>query len=274
MLVGRHLANKMDVLENTFGYVVGRGLGMNAQDIVFLGEDGARVSKISQQLARLQDVRSETLPPYVLVHLSGNDLCEPGALTDEIPARAAAFRAKLNEEWSKVLASAKAHRLSTEVIILDSPDVRDAFTNEQLLNQKVPFGIWGQSEVSCQQMRAGTMPTSLLAGTVATILQKVCPSIASTKPSDTARIERLQKVQDAYRQQWREVAAELNQKQKGIHFRFLSPSAEEKFVPQAGDMANDCFHPSVIGHARAAGSLLKAIAKPQSETYESAESAR
>ena len=59
----------------SYGYFVGRSLGLPSQDILLAGENGARSNRAWVQASRLIGSRKRDLPSRIIMYYSGNDLC-------------------------------------------------------------------------------------------------------------------------------------------------------------------------------------------------------
>src|SRR6185437_9876615 len=75
---------RLDVPENSFGYKVGRDLGILPSDIVLVGQDGVKVETIPAQFGRIFEMHTSTLPPYVLLSFTANDMCDESVLTESV----------------------------------------------------------------------------------------------------------------------------------------------------------------------------------------------
>jgi len=246
----------LDVMEHSFGYMVGRGLGIAAQDIVFVGEDGRNVSHIPIQMERFFELSTETLPPVILLSFTANDFCSRRALEETPAQRTATFIRNLDEAWKKSAPwLARPHANGTQVIVLAQYNVAHVLTNPEILNQKVFFQGYG--ETTCRQLRSGEPGPSWASDKLKKTLDRMCPSVLETRLSDTARIQHLRAIQDLMNEAWIRKIAELNQTYagKGVKWTYLEDIRRLPFGE--GDVTNDCFHPSVRGYSKIADLILR-----------------
>lgn len=247
----------VDVQEHGNGYMVGRALGIEARDIVLTGQDGVRVTAIPEQFERIFEMKTETLPPLVLVSFTANDFCDEGAMSDDLTARAGRFAKNLALAWEKSRPFLKAHPLGTKIVVLPQLEVANVLANDDVLSQRVNFV--GLGTITCRMVRENKEIEGFLAKKLSESLGGMCKSVLRTKPSDTARIERLRALQGAFNEAWRAQVENLNREHAGtgLEWRYLEGLRGLKF--SAGDLANDCFHPGVAGHAKIAEFILREL---------------
>ncbi len=80
-------ARVIDTPEYSFGYFVGRSLGIKGSDIVMTAQDGQRVDSIAKQFRRIYELYQSTLPPLILISFTANDLCDEGIFGDSTASR-------------------------------------------------------------------------------------------------------------------------------------------------------------------------------------------
>lgn len=252
-------ANKIDMIEYSWGYLTGRKLGMKANDIVMVSQDGTRVDSIAKQFARLKETNEPTLPPLILVSYNANDLCDEEVLRADVNERAARFQEEIRKQFEQVMSWAKAHPKGTRIVILAPIDIGNLLGNPQLLSQKIEFQ--GAGEITCMQLREGQVPQANFANDLRQKMLGMCKSVLDTKPSDRARVQQLIAVQSAFADVWKKMADELNKKYsgQGFHFEYLPNIRTIQF--QAGDLANECFHPGIKAHEKIADEVLKFLGR-------------
>ncbi len=248
------LALMLDAHENSFAYIAGRALGVEAQDIVLVGQDGVMVDAIPAQLGRIFEMKTSTLPPRMFISFTANDLCDEEVIEEPVEARAARFRARLEQAWEESAPFLRAHAKGTRISVLAPLDIANVIDNREIQTQKV--NVEAQGEITCGRLRSGELKSSLTAWFVLRMLNLMCPSVTSTHPGDRARLDKLRAVQTAFIGVWQEQIARLNTRyaSQGIRWEFLSALRDVHFG--AGDVGNDCFHPSAQGHAKIADVIL------------------
>ncbi|MGZ3722886.1 MAG: SGNH/GDSL hydrolase family protein, partial [Bdellovibrionales bacterium] len=253
--LGAKFSLKLDVHEHSFGYLVGKSLGIQPQDIVLVGQDGVMVKTLGDQFGRIFEMQTKTLPPLVLVSFTANDLCDAHVF-DYSPAEwAGDFKQALERSWRDAKPYLKAHPRGTHIVVLAPFDVVNVITNPEILAQKT--NVEGQGEITCGQLRHGETNLTVSSWLIMRMLNLMCPSVTKTHPDDLAHLEHLRNVQLAFGEAWKSVIASLNVEyaERGIRWTFLDSIRDLHFT--TGDVGNDCFHPSVRGHAKLADLILQ-----------------
>lgn len=243
-------ALKLDNEEYSFGYLVGRRLGYAGMKIVFAGQDGAKVDQLATQFRRLRALGAPTLPPLALVSFVANDMCDPKQFATSPQEFGARFRESVRTQFAE-LARMKPHAGGTRVVYLAPLDLANILSNEALLAQQVHVDV---DLVRCGDLRAGNAVSSWLGKPIAKILAGACPALLG--PGDPK--ERLVKARALQDEQVRVLEEEARAFAKiappGLKLDLAHSPRAATF--QGGDLAGDCFHPSVGGHTRIANSLL------------------
>jgi hypothetical protein len=254
---GAKLSLRLDTHEHAFGYMVGRGLGIPARDIVLVGQDGVMVETIAAQFGRIFEMKTETLPPIVLLSYTANDLCDVRVFEKSTEEWAAGFKEALRKTWADARPFLRAHPRGTRVLVLAPLDVVNVIRNPEILAQAV--NVEGQGQITCGQLRHGETHLSVSSFLIMRMLNLMCPSVTQTHPGDTEHLEKLAAVQRAFGEAWKEQIAELNAAyaDKKLSWSYLEGVRDLKFT--TGDVGNDCFHPSVRGHAKLAELILSAL---------------
>ncbi|ODS51048.1 MAG: hypothetical protein ABS42_00495 [Bdellovibrio sp. SCN 50-8] len=249
----------IDIPEYSYGYLTGRALGLPANRIVMVAQDGQRVGSIYLQMQRFVDVAAN-LPSHVLVSFSANDICgtELDGSKEEFVND---FKKTAIREFELVMRNMKAHpKLGTKFIIMAPLDVPQVLTNERLLQQKIAFE--GAGEKSCQEVRHRTVAKNELGNLMQNTMTDMCKAIVGLTPNDKGRIDKIRTFQEAQIATWKEIVDELNKKvdrSQGWAFEFNDSTRRPEY--QAGDLANDCFHPGPKAHAKIATELIKSLGK-------------
>lgn len=247
----------LDVQEHSNGYMIGRTLDIRAEDIVLVGQGGARVNAIPRQIARIFEMKTDTLPPLVLMSFTANDFCNPKIFTDPMERLKRYFDVSLQESFDKAERYMIAHPKGTRFVVLAPLDVANILTNEDVLQQTVQFE--GLGKISCGQVRRGDTRKTFLSRQMTDSLQTACKAVLQTKPTDTDRLDRIRLIQSEFNEIWKKHIRVLNEKynSKNIQFEYVESTRDMKFAK--GDVANDCFHPGVNGHAKVADHVLKTV---------------
>jgi hypothetical protein len=251
---------RLDVPEHAFGYLVGRGLGIKSSDIVLVGQDGVMVETIPAQFSRIYEMQTKTLPPLILLSFTANDLCDERVIDEPFAKWAGRFKANLGEAWIQAEPFLKAHPHGTHIVVLAPFDVVNVITNPEILAQTT--NVEGQGQISCGQLRHGDTHFSVGAWFVMRMLNLMCPSVTQTHPEDADRLLRLRNLQQAFGEAWKEQINELNAQfgAKGLRWTYLENVRDLRLT--TGDVGNDCFHPSVRGHAKLAELILQSQVLP------------
>lgn len=253
--LGAKLALKLDTHENSFGYIVGRKLGIQPRDIVLVGQDGVMVSTIGAQFGRIFEMKTSTLPPLVLLSYTANDMCNVKIFTQPVAQTALEFKASLKKAWSEAKPFLKAHERGTRILVLAPFDVVNVITNPEILAQKT--NVEGQGEISCGQLRHGETRWTAGSWLVMRMLNLMCPSVTGTHPGDTVELERMRDIELAFGEVWKAEIEELNSQYATTGLRWAYLDTVRNVHLTTGDVGNDCFHPSARGHAKIAELILQ-----------------
>lgn len=259
---GARLSVLVDVPEHTFPYLIARASGVAGSDVVVAAQDGKRVSAIPTQLARLFEMDTATLPPLVFVSFTANDFCDLKIFDEPVAERARRFAKNLNEAWADARPFLRAHAKGTRFVVTAPLEVANVLTNPSILAQEIPLGTFGTA--TCAQMRTADVPYGPLATLTARKLTQMCPSVLGTRPDDVVRVQRLRDVQNAFNQVWKDQVARLNQtyRDQGLSWSYLEGVRHIEFA--AGDVGNECFHPSLSGHAKIAAYVRRVLSRESS----------
>ena len=259
MNLGAKLSLRLDVPENSFGYWVGRQLGIEARDIVLVGQDGVTVETIPHQFARIFEMRTATLPPLILLAYTANDFCADRIFDEPVAITAQKFRDSLSRAWGRAAPYLRPHKNGTRIFIMAPVDIVNLITNPEVLAQKV--NVEGQGEITCGQLRHGEHRFTLGAWFMLRTLNLMCPSVTATHLEDELRLSRLRDIQNEFNAAWKSQVENLNNSYQtsGLTFQYLEGTRTLKFA--TGDLGNDCFHPSAQGHRKIGEYVLSEVAK-------------
>jgi hypothetical protein len=247
----------VDVLEHSNEYMVGRRLGIRGEDIVFVGQDGKKVDTIPGQLGRIYEMKTTTLPPLVILSYTANDFCGDEALTESIDTTRIKFATRLHDAWVNSARYLRPHPKGTTFIILPGLEVANLLTNPELAKQEVYFQ--GVGKITCDRFRNDINMNGFLTQRMVKGLGGMCATIAETQPSDVVKVERIREIQNEFNIVWKSQVTVLNEQYRRQGIRFIYVEGLRKLSFSNGDLANDCFHPGVNGHAKIADFILRNI---------------
>ena len=243
---------RLDIPEYSFGYLTARAMGVPANRVVLVAQDGKTVSTIFRQMKRFGEV-SDTLPSHIFVSYSANDICGD-ELNMPLADFETGFRHTLRQQLDLVTQNLKPHpTLGTRVIVMAPLDVVQLLTNRDLFNQEIR--LEGNQNATCGDIRLNADSQSSLQKEMKKTLKGMCRSILSIHPSDKSQIARLSLVQDRQISIWKSVLREYQI--DGWTFEFNDRTRRPIF--ESGDLANDCFHPGPGAHSKIALELLKSL---------------
>lgn len=242
----------VDIPEYSYGYLVGRALGMSPERIVLVAQDGKRVNAISTQMRRFRAV-SPHLPSLIFVSFSANDICGEEA-TQPTRTFREHFKRQIMEQWQLVLRSERPHPQGTRVVIMAPLNVTSPLFDESLLSQEVQFQ--GGAKTTCREIRRQEAAQDALGRELQKGLTSMCRGLLSPTNDPEGLRRKIVELQAAQREVWQEVVRELPATQ-GWKFEYSDIPYNVRF--QTGDLAHDCFHPGPGGHSRIAQELYPSM---------------
>jgi hypothetical protein len=245
------LSQKVDTEEYSFGYILGRKIGLPADRIVLTGQDGTRVATLAEQMRRLLSAGPGTLPPLVLVSYVANDLCGDENFTNPVEVFRRTFKAQLDRQFA-MIAALPADSRGTNIMILAPLDVANVLSNETLLSQKIRFE--GRGDMTCKDLREGRAGAGDLGKQMQSTLVGECRAILGSSANPELRLQQLRALQAAQNQMLAQEVVEFNSRGLPLRAQFAQSIRAIQFQP--GDLANDCFHPARSGANRVADQLL------------------
>ncbi len=242
----------IDTPEYAFGYMVGRALNVNPNHIVTTGQDGKQFDTLEQQLKRIFEVGTKTLPPLVLVSYVANDFCHPDFFDRPVDYFRNMFEQRVRDQMQKA-AKFPPHPQGTKIVIVAPVDVANVLTNHELLQQKIFFE--GAGQITCEALRKGETPKMWWSESMRKALIGECRGVLSPSDHPEQHIQRVRDLQYVQDEILKNAVDEFNKTApQGLSAIYASSTKDIQF--KAGDLANDCFHPSVSGHTRIARQLL------------------
>jgi lysophospholipase L1-like esterase len=256
--------------EFSFGYLVGRALGVEGSRISVAAENGARAEKGYIQADRLLRASGGELPEHVIISFTGNDLCARSfdEMTDAKIFEDDYFRAL-------VYLAVNGKSSQSKIYVPAFLNAASLVYEESILNKKIKFY---DEEVTCQEARKqmftaksyktpDDVANNPLFAAFAKFLPPnpvlLCPTLFQPYAKEEQRTStianRIRSFREAQEKAVERAAAWLQKNQPDRNLKFL-------FLPKAGqiaftgdDVAGDCFHLSVNGQAKIADAILDDI---------------
>ncbi len=253
--LGARLSQKLDVHENSFGYMIGRALSIQSRDIVLVGQDGVGIQSIPAQFARIYEMQTQTLPPLILVSFTANDFCDASVFKNSLQKTTLEFKTSLARAWQETEPYLKAHPLGTRIVVLAPLDVVQVVTNPQVLAQRVE--VEGQGQITCGQLRNGNNKLTIASWLVLRTLNLMCPSVTQALNQNQEHLRFLRQIQMEFSAIWKKQVEFLNAQHSPPALQWEYLEDIRSLVYSDGDVSNDCFHPSARGHAKLADFILK-----------------
>jgi hypothetical protein len=244
------LSQKIDTEEYSFGYMLGRTLGLSADQIVIAAQDGAKVSSMYKQMLRLLAVGSPTLPPLILVSYVANDLCSPKVFSESVEKFRTDYAKDVNFQFDRIAQMPPASG-GTRIFIIQPLDLANVLANPDLLSQKVP--LESHKDVSCEELRSGKFGndfTKLMQNS----LRGQCSALFNLTDNPGRHLAQTRELQSIQTQVLREAIENFNNR-SDLRIKMILATSPQSIHFTAGDLANDCFHPSPKGAAKVATQL-------------------
>jgi hypothetical protein len=131
-------------------------------------------------------------------------------------------------------------------------DLANILSNPKLGIQKVPLDV---AQVACGDLRDPKQAPTWLARPLQAVLRHECPAILDEAVPLDERGRRIREFQEAQTKvMGEEIARAAAKAPSGLKLTLAVSVRDISF--QTGDLAADCFHPSIGGHTRIANKLL------------------
>jgi hypothetical protein len=247
---------RVNTSEYTFGYMIGKYWKLPEDHIVLAGQDGSTISAMGQQFLRLFETGAKHLPPLVLVSFVANDFCGTENFSRPTEVFAQRYSQVLSQQM-RVLAALPSAPQGTRILFLAPLDIASLWSNPNISKQKVPFDPYGS--VSCKSLRDPSVASNDPAKVMQDMLVSECRGLLEPTQDPAAHVQKIRDLQKAQFAVLKSAIADLNVMNPALHAELAT--SVRKIDYQEGDVANDCFHPSVRGHSRIAQKLLKSELK-------------
>ena len=254
----------------SYGYLVGRKLGLAPVDILIAGENGTTARHAWLHAARLVGARNKDLPSRVVFFYTGNDLC---AQTYDDITEAEDYGEELLKGLKYLVLNGHSAVQGTKIYIPGYLPVTSLLHDPTILAKKIQ--LHGE-EVTCKEARdrlfapknppvitkEESMDPRFAAFSAVMPPSPVlfCPTLFSKSAEDSARQSMMANRIRAYRDIQRKTVDEFNrwrgEKFPARSFEAAYVEATESIKFEGDDVAGDCFHLSPMGQGKIARALL------------------
>lgn len=253
----------------SWGYFVGRKLGITPQNIYIAAENGASSRNLYAQIEKILAFNHRQLPEKIIIMFNGNDLCAPRI---ELATSTEEFAKNLREGLLYLTKQGVPHTSGTEVIIAAHMSVTQLVIDQEIQNKKVNF--YGEQK-TCQEVRQlKYLPDpkkleQLQVNPLEKVLSKfippnpveICHTLFASTPNSREQIGSLANRIGEYRKSQEELITFFQQSkpnlypEKNFKFSYIADTGKILFKPE--EIGPDCFHLSWIGQKRVASTILE-----------------
>lgn len=254
----------------SYGYLIGRKLGLPASDILIAGENGTTARHAWIHAARLVGSRQRDLPSRVIFYYTGNDLCAQSY--DDI-SEAEEYGEELLRGMKYLVLNGHADAQGTRIFIPGFLPVTSLLHERSILERKIK--LHGE-EITCQEARARMFapnPNSrstdtdprfqIFSAFMPPSPVLLCPTLFSKAAEDSARQSFLANRIRAFREAQKRTVSEFNHwrgaKYPAKSFEAFYIETTEQLKFDGADVAGDCFHLSINGQAKVATAILRGV---------------
>ncbi|MEZ4743644.1 MAG: hypothetical protein R3B45_14565 [Bdellovibrionota bacterium] len=263
----------LNVEQYSWGYLLGRSIGVAPERIYIAAENGARITSISRQMDRVLDYLDGNLPNKIMIFYTGNDLCAP---TPELTTSEEDYRNALYAGLNYISTNGNPPIDGAEVSVVGFLGILQLLGQEKILEKQIrAFG----KNTTCRKLREqGYLPNlenqsdstslsldmQLFSQIMPPNPARMCPTLFSPPSVVKEHINFLANRIRKYREIAKEVVDEMNkniaiQDKSNIQFRYIDATEKIYFDPE--DIAGDCFHLTVNGQAKIADAVLTDVSK-------------
>ena len=274
--VRRHLLNGfsalyLDTEEFSWANLLARRLGARPDEVLIAAEDGARMLMAVRQADRVLDHNQGLLPDYVFIFFTGNDLCGPGVSfvtpVDE-------YATRLEEVIDYLFRNGRPARAGTRIVVLDPVGVMQLAVVPDILDKKVE--AHGRT-MTCRELQAmpAAVPenpdavedvTDLFLNMFPRSPVAWCPTVLlqGLSADESAEIRTILANRIiGYRKAIGDVINSYNKEEgmlpDGFSLQHVRGTGNLSFLGE--DIAQDCFHLSLKGQMKVAGSVFQELQK-------------
>ena len=139
----------IDYEQYSWGYLLGRRMGIHPVRIFMTGRDGERSTEFKNQAEALLEYTGNELPEYVFIQFTGNDLCRLSVFeeTDEMVYQRIY---KAYREGFRVLMKGTLHPFKTQIYVLPYMDIAQVIDSEEVLQSHIAYR---NKVITCQEFR-------------------------------------------------------------------------------------------------------------------------
>ena len=258
----------------SYGYLLGRKLGVPAKDLLLAGENGSTSRHAWLHAARVVEVRNHELPSRIVIFYTGNDLCTQ-SFDDIIEGED--YGNEILKAMKYLVLNGSPDARGTRIFIPGFLPVTSFLYEPTILNHKIR--LHGE-EVTCQEARTqmfGAKTAKGRDGLVAdadanfALFRAVmppnpvlsCPTFFGVGRDDAFNQSQLANRIRSFREGQRKAVVDFNEWRgrkfpwKNIDAVYIEETESIKFDGQ--DVAGDCFHLSAAGHAKIASAMINRI---------------
>ncbi|HVJ63850.1 MAG TPA: SGNH/GDSL hydrolase family protein [Bdellovibrionota bacterium] len=240
----------------SWGYLTGRVLGVQGENMHFFARNGRRSEHLLDQIKQLKKTFAGQLPELTVISLTANDFCSEAVFTDKGREDAIRKHERNIMRALNQLRSLPTRHASAKIVFMAPLPVTKILRSQALAEKRT---LLAMDIFTCGEIRS-TAHSTIPGKDLAESLRRMCPAVMRTAPDDEARIEKLESL-----------FADVVKTQKEIltDFAIGAPAGKEFLYFQdsfeldlrAKDVANDCFHPSIYGHGKIAARLIDFLRK-------------
>lgn len=243
--------DQLNFREMTWSFLMGRSRVQKAQDISMYAMNGKRVISLLDQVKVLKARERAQLPELTFVSFTANDFCAEDIFTPEGRlGRMTSYREDLQAGLKK-LSQFETSQDYHSIVLLSPLPVTKILRSSKVAHKQIKLPLTG--DVYCKDLRSSDpIPIAKTKLDYGEAIRNMCPSILSIAYDDEEKISYMEGVFDQAMRIQREVLEEVRHASTNdsIIFRYV-PEVFDLEVDDA-DVANDCFHPSIYGHAKLA----------------------
>ncbi len=254
----------------SYGYFVGRSLGLPTRDILLAGENGARSQRAWVHASRLIGSRKKDLPSRIIMFYSGNDLC---AQSYEDISSAQDYGDGLLTGMKYLVLNGHVSPRGTRIFLPAFLPVTTLMHEQSILDRKIRLH---GDEVTCREAReklfSAKTPKNLESDDPRLQIFSaifppspvlLCPTLFSPAAQDSARQTLLANRIRAYRDAQKKAVQDFNEWRGQAHpakaFEAVYLDGPEQIRFEGADVAGDCFHLSAEGQGKVASAILPGL---------------